>query len=135
MQYPSSKCYLELQWLLRLIVAGYIGATIVGFGREVSQAIGFIMNGTRMVELVIASIGFAAGVEDMILPLIAVAIGLVIIILSPITLRTRVSSAKSKSGHAVLIKDCRKVAIRNGLTAIPLLFQRICHSSTSISRK
>ena len=42
------------------IAAGYIGAKIVGFSREVSLAIGFLMNGRGMVELVIASIGFAS---------------------------------------------------------------------------
>jgi Kef-type K+ transport system membrane component KefB len=43
------------------IAAGHIGAKVVGFSREVSLAIGFLMNGRGMVELVIASIGFAAG--------------------------------------------------------------------------
>jgi Kef-type K+ transport system membrane component KefB len=87
------------------IAAGYIGAKIVGFSREVSLAIGFLMNGRGMVELVIASIGFAAGVIDMTLFSIAVAIGLVTTILAPLTSRPMVSSAKSKGSDAVLIKD------------------------------
>jgi Kef-type K+ transport system membrane component KefB len=87
------------------IAAGYIGAKIVGFSREVSLAIGFLMNGRGMVELVIASIGFAAGVIDMTLFSIAVAIGLVTTILAPLTSRPLVSSAKSKGSDAVLIKD------------------------------
>jgi Kef-type K+ transport system membrane component KefB len=87
------------------IAAGYIGAKIVGFNREVSLAIGFLMNGRGMVELVIASIGFAAGVIDMTLFSIAVAIGLVTTILAPLTSRPLVSSAKSKGSDAVLIKD------------------------------
>ncbi|MDQ3969422.1 MAG: hypothetical protein M3275_13645, partial [Thermoproteota archaeon] len=58
-----------------------------------------------MVELVIASIGFAAGVIDMTLFSIAVAIGLVTTILAPLTSRPMVSSAKSKGSDEVLIKD------------------------------
>jgi Kef-type K+ transport system membrane component KefB len=87
------------------IVAGYIGAKIVGFSREVSLAIGFLMNGRGMVELVIASIGFAAGVIDMTLFSIAVAIGLITSILAPILSRPMVSSAKGKGSDAVLIND------------------------------
>ncbi len=87
------------------IVAGYIGAKIVGFSREVSLAIGFLMNGRGMVELVIASIGFAAGVIDMTLFSIAVAIGLITSILAPIMSRPMVSSAKEKGSDAVLIND------------------------------
>jgi Kef-type K+ transport system membrane component KefB len=91
--------------ILTKIVAGYIGAKIVGFSREVSLAIGFLMNGRGMVELVIASIGFAAGVIDMTLFSIAVAIGLITSILAPILSRPMVSSAKGKGSDAVLIND------------------------------
>jgi Kef-type K+ transport system membrane component KefB len=87
------------------IAAGYIGAKIVGFSREVSLAIGFLMNGRGMVELVIASIGFAAGVIDMTLFSIAVAIGLVTSILAPITSRPLVSNAKSKGSDAVFVQE------------------------------
>ena len=87
------------------IAPGYIGAKIVGFSREVSLAIGFLMKGRGRVELVIASIGFVAGVIDMTLFSIAVAIGLVISIQAPVTSHPTVSSAKSKGSDAVLIKD------------------------------
>jgi Kef-type K+ transport system membrane component KefB len=87
------------------VVAGYVGAKIVGFSRELSVAIGFLMNGRGMVELVIAAIGFAAGVIDMTLFSIAVAIGLITSILAPITSRPWVSSAKSKGSEAVMVKD------------------------------
>jgi Kef-type K+ transport system membrane component KefB len=87
------------------IATGYIGAKIVGFSREVSLAIGFLMNGRGMVELVIASIGFVAGVIDMTLFSIAIAIGLVTSILAPITSRPMVSSAKSKGSDAVLVQE------------------------------
>jgi Kef-type K+ transport system membrane component KefB len=87
------------------VAAGYIGAKIVGFSREVSLAIGFLMNGRGMVELVIASIGFSLGVIDMSLFAVAVAIGLVTTILAPLTSRPLVSNAKSKGSDAVLIKD------------------------------
>lgn len=87
------------------IAAGYIGSKIVGFSCEVSLAIGFLMNGSGMVELVIASIRFVAGVIEMTLFSIPVAIGLATSILAPITSRPMVSSAKSKGSDAVLIKD------------------------------
>ena len=87
------------------IAARYIGAKIVRFSREVSLAIGFLMNGRGMVELVIASIGFAAGAIDMTLFSIAVAIGLITSILAPILSRPMVSSAKEKGSDAVLIND------------------------------
>jgi Kef-type K+ transport system membrane component KefB len=87
------------------VAAGYIGAKIVGFSREVSLAIGFLMNGRGMVELVIASIGFSLGVIDMSLFAVAVAIGLVTTILAPLTSRPLVSNAKSKGSDAVLIKN------------------------------
>ncbi|HEX2614207.1 MAG TPA: cation:proton antiporter, partial [Nitrososphaera sp.] len=87
------------------IVAGYAGAKIVGFNSEISLAIGFLMNGRGMVELVIASIGFAAGVIDLTLFSIAVAIGLVTSIIAPITSRPLVSSAKSKGSEAVAVSE------------------------------
>jgi Kef-type K+ transport system membrane component KefB len=87
------------------VVAAYAGAKIVGFSRELSLAIGFLMNGRGMVELVIAAIGFAAGVIDMTLFSIAVAIGLITSILAPITSRPWISSAKSKGSEAVMVKD------------------------------
>jgi Kef-type K+ transport system membrane component KefB len=87
------------------IAARYIGAKIVRFSREVSLAIGFLMNGRGRVELVIASIGFVAGVIDMTLFSISVAIGLVTSIQALVTSRPTVSSPKSKGSNAVLIKD------------------------------
>jgi Kef-type K+ transport system membrane component KefB len=87
------------------VVAGYVGAKIVGFSRELSLAIGFLMNGRGMVELVIAAIGFAAGLIDMTLFSIAVAIGLITSILAPITSRPLVSTAKSKGSDAVMVKE------------------------------
>jgi len=63
------------------------------------------MNGRGMVELVIASIGFAAGVIDMTLFSIEVAIGLVTSILAPITSPPVVSSTKSKGSDAVSVQE------------------------------
>lgn len=87
------------------VAAGYGGAKIVGFTHETSLAIGFLMNGRGMVELVIASIGFAAGILDLTLFSIAVAIGLVTSILAPITSRPFVSSAKSKGSPEVMVGE------------------------------
>ena len=58
-----------------------------------------------IVELIVSSIGFVAGVIDMTLFSIAVARGLVTSIIAPITSRPMVSSAKSKGSDAVLTKD------------------------------
>lgn len=87
------------------IAAGYVGAKVVGFDRELSLAIGFLMNGRGMIELVIAAIGFAAGIIDVTLFSIAVAIGLVTSILAPITSRPLVSKAKSKGNEAVQVRE------------------------------
>jgi Kef-type K+ transport system membrane component KefB len=86
------------------VTAGYVGAKIVGFSYEVSLAVGFLMNGRGMVELVIATIGFGLGIIVMTLFSIAVAIGLVTTILTPLTSRPMVSTAKSKGSDAVLVK-------------------------------
>jgi Kef-type K+ transport system membrane component KefB len=87
------------------VAAGYVGAKIVGFTHETSLAIGFLMNGRGMVELVIASIGFAAGVIDLTLFSIAVAIGLATSIIAPITSRPFVSSAKLKGSKEVTVSE------------------------------
>jgi Kef-type K+ transport system membrane component KefB len=87
------------------VVAGYIGAKVVGFTHEASVAIGFLMNGRGMVELVIASIGFAAGIIDLTLFSVAVAIGLATSILAPITSRPFVSRAKSKGNEEVVVSE------------------------------
>lgn len=89
------------------VAAGYIGARLVGFTQETSLAIGFLMNGRGMVELVIATIGFSAGIIDSTLFSVAVAIGLVTSILAPITSRPFVSRAKSKGSDAVVVEEPR----------------------------
>lgn len=87
--------------ILTKIAAGYVGAKVAGFDQEISMTIGFLMNGRGMVELVIASIGFAAGIIDATLFSIAVAIGLITSIIAPITSRPLVSNAKSRGSEAV----------------------------------
>ncbi|MEW6605090.1 MAG: cation:proton antiporter [Thermoproteota archaeon] len=89
--------------ILTKIAAGYVGAKAAGFDQEISMTIGFLMNGRGMVELVIASIGFTAGIIDATLFSIAVAIGLVTSIIAPITSRTLVSNAKSRGSEAVQV--------------------------------
>ena len=85
------------------ITAGYAGAKIARFSRETSLAIGFLMNGRGMVELVIASIGFTVGILDITLFSVAVAIGFITTILAPITSRPFVSIAKSKGSQDVAL--------------------------------
>ena len=63
------------------------------------------MNGRGMVELVIASIGFAAGILDVTLFSIAVAIGVVTTIIAPITSRPFVSRAKARGSADVTVID------------------------------
>lgn len=87
------------------VAAGYLGAKLVGFGSDTSLAIGFLMNGRGMVELVIATIGFAAGIIDATLFSVAVAIGLATSILAPITSRPFVSKAKAKGSAEVLASE------------------------------
>jgi Kef-type K+ transport system membrane component KefB len=87
------------------ILAGYAGGRIVRFSGESSWAIGFLMNGRGMVELVIASIGFATGILDLTLFSIAVAIGFITSILAPITARPFISKAKDRGSRDVAILD------------------------------
>ena len=83
------------------IGGGYIGARLVRFQKDTSLAVGFLMNGRGMVELVIASIGFAAGIIDLTLFSIAVAIGFVTTIMAPATAKPFVARAKEKDKSAV----------------------------------
>jgi Kef-type K+ transport system membrane component KefB len=87
------------------ITAGYAGAKLVGFTKDTSLAVGFLMNGRGMVDLVIATIGFAAGILDLTLFSIAVAIGFVTSLLALITSRLFVGSAKSKGSDAVAVVE------------------------------
>ena len=90
--------------IMTKIAAGYTGAKLVGFSKDISLAIGFLMNGRGMVELVIATIGFSAGIIDLTLFSLAVAIGLVTSILAPITSRPLVSNAKLRGSDAVAVQ-------------------------------
>ena len=66
------------------ICAGYIGARITKFSHNDGLVIGCLMNGRGMVELAIASIGYSVGILDVRLFSIAVAIGFVTTILTPV---------------------------------------------------
>jgi len=85
------------------IGGGYVGAKMVKFSNNESIAIGALMNGRGMIELAIASIGYAAGILDLTLFSIAVAIGFVTTVLAPILARPYVNRIKSsyrrKSGR------------------------------------
>jgi len=89
--------------ILTKIAAGYAGAKVAGFDKDISMAIGFLMNGRGMVELVIASIGFTAGIIDATLFSIAIAIGLITSIVAPITSRPLISRAKEKGSDALKV--------------------------------
>ena len=66
------------------VISGYAGARITKFSHNDGMVIGCLMNGRGMVELAIASIGFSAGILDIRLFSIAIAIGFVTTILTPI---------------------------------------------------
>lgn len=87
--------------IIAKIVGGYIGARIARFSNNDSIAVGCLMNGRGMVELAIASIGYAAGILDLMLFSIAVAIGFVTTILSPVLSRPFISKAKSAGSKSV----------------------------------
>jgi Kef-type K+ transport system membrane component KefB len=73
--------------ILTKVGGGFVGSRLVRFSKDESLAIGFLMNGRGMVELVIASIGFATGIIDLKLFSIAVAIGFITTIMAPIMSR------------------------------------------------
>ncbi|AIC14812.1 cation:proton antiporter [Nitrososphaera viennensis] len=83
------------------IGGSYVGARLVRFPQDTSIAIGFLMNGRGMVELVIASIGFAAGIIDITLFSVAIAIGFVTTIMAPVTAKPFVARAKEKDKASV----------------------------------
>jgi Kef-type K+ transport system membrane component KefB len=79
--------------ILTKVGGGFVGSRLVRFSKDESLAIGFLMNGRGMVELVIASIGFAAGIIDLRLFSIAVAIGFITTIMAPIMSRPYVDKS------------------------------------------
>lgn len=87
------------------IGGGYIGARTVRMKNDTSMAIGFLMNGRGMVELVIASIGFAAGVIDLTLFSVAVAIGFATTIMAPITAKPFVGRLKTTDTSMVAVEE------------------------------
>lgn len=80
------------------VIAGYVGARIIRFSHNDSLVIGCLMNGRGMVELAIASIGYSVGILDIRLFSIAVAIGFITTILTPLIARPFVGRAKQEAG-------------------------------------
>jgi len=80
------------------VAAGYLGARITRFSHNDGLVIGGLMNGRGMVELAIASVGFSVGILDIKLFSIAVAIGFLTTILTPIIAKPFVE--KYKLGQA-----------------------------------
>jgi Kef-type K+ transport system membrane component KefB len=78
---------------------GYIGSRLIKFTKNESLAIAFIMNGRGMVELVIASIGFSAGIVDSTLFSITVTIGWITTIMAPVFSRPYVQKIKSQAAN------------------------------------
>ena len=88
--------------LLAVAVFGKVGGALLGarlakFNKEQSLSIGFLMNGRGMVELVIASIGFSAGILDVKLFSVAVAIGVITTIMAPVSARSFIEKSKIKT--------------------------------------
>ena len=82
--------------VLSKVGGGYLGSRLSGFSKDESLAIAYLMNGRGMVELVIASIGFAAGLIDLTLFSIAVVIGFITTIMAPVFSRPYVTKVRSK---------------------------------------
>ena len=78
---------------------GLLGARLAKFNKEQSLSIGFLMNGRGMVELVIAAIGFSAGILDLKLFSIAVAIGVITTIMAPVLARPFIEKSKFKTKY------------------------------------
>ena len=76
------------------VLAGYVGARITRFSHNDGMVIGCLMNGRGMVELAIASIGYSVGILDVRLFSIAVAIGFVTTILTPVIAKPFVERLK-----------------------------------------
>jgi Kef-type K+ transport system membrane component KefB len=87
------------------IGGSYIGARLVRFPNDTSIAIGFLMNGRGMVELVIASIGFATGIIDLPLFSISIAIGFATTIMAPVTAKPFVAKAKQSDKASVEVES------------------------------
>jgi Kef-type K+ transport system membrane component KefB len=81
---------------------GSLGARLAKFNKEQSLSIGFLMNGRGMVELVIASIGFSAGILDTKLFSVAVAIGVITTIMAPVLSRSFIERSKIKTKYHFL---------------------------------
>ena len=78
---------------------GYIGSRILRFTKQESLAIGFLMNGRGMVELIIASIGFSSGIIDSTIFSITVTIGWITTIMAPVFSRPYVQKIKSQTSN------------------------------------
>ena len=81
---------------------GSLGARLAKFNKEQCLSIGFLMNGRGMVELVIASIGFSAGILDTKLFSVAVAIGVITTIMAPVLSRSFIERSKIKTKYHFL---------------------------------
>ena len=81
---------------------GSLGARLAKFNKEQCLSIGFLMNGRGMVELVIASIGFSAGILDTKLFSVAVAIGVITTIMAPVLSRSFIERSKTKTKYHFL---------------------------------
>ncbi len=69
------------------IGGGFIGGKLAKFSNSESMIIGYLVNSRGMVELVIATIGFEAGIIDKTLFSVIVAVGFITTIMAPIMAR------------------------------------------------
>jgi Kef-type K+ transport system membrane component KefB len=92
--------------ILTKVGAGFLGARLIKFSREASFAVGFLMNARGMVELIIASIGFAEGIINLTMFSIAVVIGFVTTIMAPVMSRPFINNMK---GSVLIVDDHKKI--------------------------
>ena len=93
------------------LFGGYVGARLAGFSRPQSNLIAFLLNSRGFVELVIATIAYQAGLIDLALFSIVVAVGVITTIMSPITARIAISRQLKNSERRQEAPEARERAI------------------------
>ncbi len=72
------------------IGAGFISAKISGFSNSESKVMGYLMNSRGIIELVILFVGFNAGIIDMTIFSVIVAISIISTLMTPLLIRTAI---------------------------------------------
>ena len=95
--------------LFAVAVAGkiggsYLGARLAGLPWDTSMTIGFLMNGRGAVELAIAAIGYSAGLINLTLFTVAVAVGVATTVIAPLTAGPFIAHAKARGNKSLEVE-------------------------------